>query len=44
MAPSVRQAFIAIYRARTGSDESQARDWLIGLVESDRYVEDVWAG
>ena len=44
MAPSVRQAFIDIYRARTGSDESQARDWLIGLVESDRYVEDVWAG
>lgn len=44
MAPAVRQAFIDIYRARTGSDESQARDWLIGLVESDRYVEDVWAG
>ena len=21
-----------------------ARDWLIGLVESDHYVEDVWAG
>ncbi|TPG33858.1 bifunctional cytochrome P450/NADPH--P450 reductase [Mycolicibacterium hodleri] len=44
MAPAVRQAFIEIYRAHTGDDESQARDWLIGLVESDRYVEDVWAG
>ena len=44
MAPAVRQAFIDIYRARTGADESQARDWLIGLVESDHYVEDVWAG
>jgi cytochrome P450/NADPH-cytochrome P450 reductase len=44
MAPAVRQAFIDIYRARTGADESDARDWLIGLVESDRYVEDVWAG
>ncbi|WP_409426796.1 cytochrome P450 [Mycobacterium sp. SMC-11] len=44
MAPAVRQAFIDIYRARTGGDESQARDWLIDLVESDRYVEDVWAG
>lgn len=44
MAPAVRQAFIDIYRARTNCDESQARDWLIGLVESDRYVEDVWAG
>lgn len=44
MAPAVRQAFIDIYRARTGASESDARDWLIGLVESDRYVEDVWAG
>lgn len=44
MAPAVRQAFLDIYCARTGDSESQARDWLIGLVESDRYVEDVWAG
>jgi cytochrome P450/NADPH-cytochrome P450 reductase len=44
MAPAVRQAFLDIYCTRTGSDESRARDWLIGLVESDRYVEDVWAG
>lgn len=44
MAPAVRQAFLDIYCARTGSDESRARDWLIDLVESDRYVEDVWAG
>jgi len=44
MAPAVRQAFLDIYRDRTGADESQARDWLIGLVESDHYVEDVWAG
>lgn len=44
MAPAVRQAFLGIYRDRTGADESQAREWLIGLVESDHYVEDVWAG
>ncbi len=44
MAPAVRQAFLDIYSARTGADESDARDWLIGLVESDHYVEDVWAG
>jgi cytochrome P450 / NADPH-cytochrome P450 reductase len=44
MAPAVRQAFLDIYRARTGADESAARDWLISLVESDRCVEDVWAG
>jgi cytochrome P450/NADPH-cytochrome P450 reductase len=44
MAPAVRQAFIDIYRARTGDGEDQARNWLIGLVEADHYVEDVWAG
>ena len=44
MAPAVRRAFLDIYCGRTGQGESQARDWLIGLVESDHYVEDVWAG
>lgn len=44
MAPAVRRAFLDIYSARTGADENDAREWLIGLVESDHYVEDVWAG
>ncbi|WP_018161681.1 cytochrome P450 [Smaragdicoccus niigatensis] len=44
MAPGVRQAFLDIYRARTGADEAAARDWMVGLVQSDRYVEDVFAG
>jgi cytochrome P450 / NADPH-cytochrome P450 reductase len=44
MAPAVRGSFLDIYRARTGADDSQARDWLNGLIESDHYVEDVWAG
>jgi cytochrome P450/NADPH-cytochrome P450 reductase len=44
MAPAVRGSFLEIYRARTGADDGQARDWLNGLVESDHYVEDVWAG
>lgn len=44
MAPAVRAAFRDIYRARTGADENAARDWLEGLVASDHYVEDVWAG
>ncbi|BBX45505.1 cytochrome P450 [Mycobacterium cookii] len=43
MAPAVRGSFLEIYRARTGADDGQARDWLNGLVESDHYVEDVWA-
>ncbi|MGD9619278.1 MAG: cytochrome P450 [Mycolicibacterium sp.] len=44
MAPAVRQAFLGIYRSRTGADADQAQGWLQALVESDRYVEDVWAG
>ncbi|GJF12146.1 NADPH--cytochrome P450 reductase [Mycolicibacterium cyprinidarum] len=44
MAPAVRRAFLDIYCARNGSDESQAQDWLTTLVETDHYVEDVWAG
>ncbi len=44
MAPAVRGSFLDIYRARTGADDGQARDWLNGLIESDHYVEDVWAG
>ncbi|MEV7602158.1 cytochrome P450 [Kitasatospora sp. NPDC089797] len=45
MAPGVREAFRALYRERTpGADEQQARDWLQGLVEAGRYVEDVYAG
>ena len=44
MAPAVRQSFLGIYRDRTGADEDSARAWLEGLVASDHYVEDVWAG
>ncbi|MDY6998630.1 MAG: hypothetical protein SW019_18690, partial [Actinomycetota bacterium] len=44
MAPAVRRAFLDIYRQRTGAGEDTARAWLDGLVASDRYVEDVWAG
>ena len=44
MAPAVRGSFLDIYRARTGTSDDQARDWLNGLIESDHYVEDVWAG
>ncbi|MFF8474255.1 hypothetical protein [Streptomyces sp. NPDC015414] len=44
MAPAVREAFMAVYRERTGADEGEAAGWLIGLVESGRHVEDVRAG
>lgn len=44
MAPAVRQAFLDIYRTHTGKDDNHAHNWLNRLVESDHYVEDVWAG
>ena len=43
MAPGVRQAFTTICRERTGCDADQADQWLAGLCESGRYVEDVYA-
>ena len=44
MAPAVRAAFRDVYRARTGADDAEAKEWLEALVQSDNYVEDVWAG
>ncbi|MER7580677.1 cytochrome P450 [Kitasatospora sp. NPDC097691] len=45
MAPGVRAAFRELYRERTpGADEQRAQDWLQGLIEAGRYVEDVYAG
>ncbi|WP_217207135.1 bifunctional cytochrome P450/NADPH--P450 reductase [Streptomyces sp. AC550_RSS872] len=44
MAPAVREAFMKIYRDRTGSGDDEASAWLAALIESGRYVEDVWAG
>lgn len=43
MAPAVRGAFRDIYRRFTGADDDVAARWLSDLVNSDRYVEDVWA-
>ena len=44
MAPAVREAFMAVHRRYTGAGDEEAAAWLSGLVESGRYVEDVWAG
>lgn len=43
MAPAVRGAFRDIYRRFTEADDDAAARWLADLVNSDRYVEDVWA-
>ncbi|MGW2466922.1 bifunctional cytochrome P450/NADPH--P450 reductase [Streptomyces bauhiniae] len=44
MAPAVREAFMAVHREHTGSGDEEATAWLAGMVESGRYVEDVWVG
>jgi cytochrome P450/NADPH-cytochrome P450 reductase len=43
MAPAVRGAFRDVYRRFTGADDEAAAGWLADLVNTDRYVEDVWA-
>lgn len=42
MAPAVRSAFLRIYREHTEATETQAHQWITDLINSNRYVEDVW--
>jgi cytochrome P450/NADPH-cytochrome P450 reductase len=42
MAPGVRAALMSIYRARTNGADPSAEDWLQGLRDADRYLEDIW--
>jgi cytochrome P450 / NADPH-cytochrome P450 reductase len=44
MEPGVKAALAAIYRERTGADESAALRWIDDLGTGQRYVLDVWAG
>lgn len=44
MAPAVREAFMSIYRKHTGASDQEATAYLEALIESGRYIEDVWAG
>jgi cytochrome P450 / NADPH-cytochrome P450 reductase len=43
MAPEVRQAFVEVFRQRTGTTVSDGQAWLTGLAASHRYLEDIWA-
>jgi len=43
MEPDVKGALMAIYRARSGSDDAAAAKWIDELGTSNRYVLDVWA-
>jgi cytochrome P450 / NADPH-cytochrome P450 reductase len=42
MAPGVRAALVAVFRAKTGAGDSDGEAWLAGLRASNRYVEDIW--
>jgi cytochrome P450 / NADPH-cytochrome P450 reductase len=42
MAPGVRAVLMDVYRARTNGSDSSAEDWLQGLRDADRYLEDIW--
>lgn len=43
-APDVRAAFKDVARTFGGRSDAAAESWLGGLLESNRYLEDVWAG
>jgi cytochrome P450/NADPH-cytochrome P450 reductase len=42
MAPGVRAALMDIYRTKSNGSDTTADDWLKGLREDDRYLEDIW--
>jgi cytochrome P450 / NADPH-cytochrome P450 reductase len=42
MAPEVRAALMDIHRAKTNGSDATAEEWLAGLREADRYLEDIW--
>jgi len=42
MAPGVRAALVAVFRAKTGAGEADGQAWLAGLRASNRYLEDIW--
>jgi cytochrome P450 / NADPH-cytochrome P450 reductase len=42
MAPGVRAALMDVYRAKTNGSDPSAEEWLAGLRDADRYLEDIW--
>ena len=44
VAPAARKVFEDIYAHKTGASRAEAETWLQGLRDSDRYLEDIWAG
>ncbi len=42
MAPGVRAALTAVFRAKTGTGQADADAWFAGLRAGGRYLEDIW--
>jgi cytochrome P450/NADPH-cytochrome P450 reductase len=42
MAPAVRAALTAVFRATTATGEADAEAWFAGLRAGGRYLEDIW--
>ncbi|HJY43511.1 MAG TPA: cytochrome P450 [Propionibacteriaceae bacterium] len=42
MAPGVRAALMDVYRAKTNGSDPSPEEWLQGLRDADRYLEDIW--
>jgi cytochrome P450/NADPH-cytochrome P450 reductase len=42
MAPGVRAALMEVYRAKSNGSDASPDDWLKGLRDADRYLEDIW--
>jgi cytochrome P450/NADPH-cytochrome P450 reductase len=42
MAPGVRAALMDVFRAKSNGSDASADDWLKGLRDADRYLEDIW--
>jgi cytochrome P450/NADPH-cytochrome P450 reductase len=42
MAPGVRAALVAVFRAKTGAGDADGEAWLAGLRTNNRYLEDIW--
>ena len=38
----MRAALVAMFRDRTGADDTAAEAWLAGLRADGRYLEDIW--
>jgi cytochrome P450/NADPH-cytochrome P450 reductase len=44
MAPAVRSAFMEVFSRETNVSAADAQAWLDGMIQSKRYLQDIWGG